>query len=67
MSSQVSIQNTEAAILGHVIEADRSEMTPALHAILLSMRLPRADSASVGCPTRLAARGHPGLHPIPTS
>jgi hypothetical protein len=47
MSSQVATQNTEAAILARVIEADQSEMTPDVARYLLSMRLPRADGARV--------------------
>jgi hypothetical protein len=35
------------SILARVIEADQSEMTPDVARYLLSMRLPRADSARV--------------------
>ena len=43
MSSQVVAQNTEAAILARVIEADESEVTPDVARYLLSMQLPQVD------------------------
>ncbi len=43
MSSQVLTQNTEAAILARVIEADETEITPDVARYLLSMQLPNAD------------------------
>ena len=43
MSSQVLTQNSEAAILARVIEADESEITPDVARYLLSMQLPDAD------------------------
>ena len=43
MSSQVLAQNTEAAILARIIEADQGEITPDVPRYLLSMQLPDAD------------------------
>jgi hypothetical protein len=47
MSSQVVTQNTEAAILARVIEADETEITPDVARYLLSMQLPDADRGRV--------------------
>ena len=47
MSSQVLAQNTEAAILARVIEADENEITPDVARYLLSMQLPDADRKRV--------------------
>jgi hypothetical protein len=43
MRSQVLVQNTEAAILARVIEADETEITPDVARYLLSLQLPDAD------------------------
>jgi hypothetical protein len=43
MSSQLLTQNTEAAILARVIEADENEITPDVARYLLSMQLPETD------------------------
>jgi hypothetical protein len=43
MSSQLLAQNTEAAILARVIEADENEITPDVARYLLSMHLRDAD------------------------
>jgi hypothetical protein len=43
MSSQVFAQDTEAAILARVIEADEHEITPDVARYLLSMQLPDTD------------------------
>ena len=45
MGSHVIKPNTEAAILGRIIEAD--ELTPEAARYLLSMRLPASDQAHV--------------------
>jgi hypothetical protein len=47
MSSRVLTQNTEAAILARVVEADESEITPDVARYLLSMQLPEADGRRV--------------------
>ncbi len=47
MGSQVFTQNTEAAILARVIEADEKEVTPDVARYLLSMQLPEADRERV--------------------
>lgn len=47
MSSHVIAQNTEAAILARVIEADESEVTPEGARYLLSMQFPGADGERV--------------------
>jgi hypothetical protein len=47
MSSQIVAQNTEAAILARVIEADGFEITPDVAQYLLSMQLPEADRKRV--------------------
>jgi hypothetical protein len=47
MSSQIVAQNTEAAILARVIEADEFEITPDVAQYLLSMQLPEADRKRV--------------------
>jgi hypothetical protein len=47
MSSQILAQNTEAAILARVIEADETEITPEVARYLLSRQLPEADERRV--------------------
>lgn len=47
MSSRIVAQNTEAAILTRVIEADEFEITPDVARYLLSMQLPDADRERV--------------------
>src|SRR5665213_1037522 len=58
MNSQVLTQNTEAAILARVIEADETEITPDVARYLLSMQLPDADRDRVD---ELSARARVGL------
>ncbi len=48
MNSQILSQNTEAAILARIIEADKNEITPDVVRYLLSMQLPEADRHRVG-------------------
>jgi hypothetical protein len=57
MSSQALTQNTEAAILARVIEADETEITPDVARYLLSMQLPDADRDRVD---ELSARARAG-------
>lgn len=57
MSSQIVAQNTEAAILARVIEADETEITPDVARYLLSMQLPDADRDRVD---ELSARARAG-------
>lgn len=45
MGSRVTTPNTEAAILGRILEAD--ELSPAAAQYLLSMRLPASDEKRV--------------------
>lgn len=47
MSSRIVAQNTEAAILTRVIEADEFEITPDVARYLLSIQLPDADRERV--------------------
>lgn len=47
MSSQAVTQNTEAASLARVIEAEETEITPDVARYLLSMHLPYADRVRV--------------------
>jgi hypothetical protein len=47
MSSHVITPNTEAAILGRILEADERELTPEAARYLLSMRLPASDEHRV--------------------
>ena len=47
MGSRVITPNTEAAILGRIIEADERELTPDAVHYLLSMRLPASDQERV--------------------
>jgi hypothetical protein len=57
MSSQFLTQNTEAAILARVIEADETEITPDVARYLISMQLPDADRGRVD---ELSARARVG-------
>ena len=57
MSSQVSISNTEAAILARVIESDATPVTPEVARYLLSMQLPHADEERVN---ELSAKARAG-------
>ncbi len=47
MNSQAVYGNTEAAILGRIIQADERELTPDAARYLLSMRLPSGDEERV--------------------
>lgn len=55
MSSHVITPNTEAAILGRILEAD--ELSPSAARYLLSMRLPDADEKRVN---ELSAKARAG-------
>ncbi len=57
MGSQVSTQNTEAAILARIIQADEKEVTPDVARYLLSMQLPEIDRERVD---ELSARARSG-------
>ena len=57
MSSQVTMPNTEAAILAQVIESDATSITPEVARYLLSMQLPTADEARVN---ELSAKARAG-------
>jgi hypothetical protein len=57
MGSQAFTQNTEAAILARIIEADEKEVTPDVARYLLSMQLPEADRERVD---ELSARARSG-------
>ena len=48
MSSQVLPSNTEAAILGRILQSDEKELTPEIARYLLSMKLPAPDEQRVG-------------------
>ena len=47
MNSQAVYGNTEAAILGRIIQADEPELTPDAARYLLAMRLPSGDEERV--------------------
>jgi len=57
MSSQVIQPNTEAAILGRIIQTDEQELTPDAARYLLSMRLPSGDEDRVN---ELSAKARAG-------
>ncbi len=57
MNSQILSQNTEAAILARIIEADESEITPDVSRYLLSMQLPETDRHRAG---ELSAKARSG-------
>ena len=57
MSSQVLPSNTEAAILGRILQSDEKELTPEIARYLLSMKLPAPDEQRVG---ELSAKARAG-------